>query len=84
MILQCDWKVLEIHVNYNTLPMRHLFFFLSFFLSLNTVTGWKGTRDKESSNQKPRRVDFINPCLRAWVVMPFGLLAVFSIVSRCG
>ncbi len=48
------------------------------------VTGWKGTRDKESSNQKPRRVDFINPCSRVWVVMPDGLVAVFSNVSRCG
>ncbi len=55
-----------------------------FLVCVNIVTGWKGTRDKESSNQKPRRVDIINPCLRAWVVMPFGLVAVFSIVSRCG
>ncbi len=35
--------------------------------SSTSVTGWKGTRDKESSNQKPRRVDFINPCSgRGW------------------
>ncbi len=61
-------------------------FLIKYLILMNVtiVTGWKGTRDKESSNQKPRRVDFINPCSRVWVVMPYGLVAVFSIVSRCG